>query len=58
MGCIAAHGNFYGREGRPEIVSQPACGTAFLLELITRLQTAATVTMIDIHAYARFLSRG
>ena len=29
--------------------------TAFLLELIARLQVEATVPMIDVRAYAKFL---
>ncbi|MFC4172462.1 DUF6602 domain-containing protein [Microvirga sp. GCM10011540] len=57
LGCVAAHGHFtfdaasgYGltTEGRP--------ATAFLFELIARLQSSATVPMIDIRAYARWLT--
>ena len=57
LGCVAAHGVFgrqpaggYGiaREGKP--------ATAFLFELIARLQTAATVPMIDVRAYAEWLT--
>lgn len=58
MGCVAAHGHFafdpsaktYGftKEGRP--------ATAFLFNLISTLQFSGTVPMIDIQAYARWLS--
>ena len=58
MGCVAAHGYFtfdpaaktYGftREGRP--------ATAFLFNLIYTLQFSGTVPMIDIQAYARWLT--
>jgi hypothetical protein len=36
-------------EGKP--------ATAFLVELIARLQSSATVPMIDIRAYAQWLAR-
>lgn len=57
MGCIAAHGIFgcdekachvFTPEGKP--------ATAFLLELIARLQGLGTVAMIDTRAYARWLT--
>jgi hypothetical protein len=57
LGCVAAHGTFgcdanrcYGitPEGKP--------ATAFLFELIARLQDVATVPMIDIRAYAKWLA--
>jgi hypothetical protein len=58
MGCIAAHGHFtfdpsaktysFTKEGRP--------ATAFLFNLISTLQFSGTVPMIDIQAYARWLS--
>jgi hypothetical protein len=56
LGCIAAHGMFacdasgcfvFKPEGKP--------ATAFLFELIARLQSIATVPMIDIRAYAKWL---
>ena len=59
LGCIAAHGDFqfdvgagdykYVRGGRP--------ATAFLFELIARLQALGTVPMIDIRAYASWLGK-
>lgn len=58
MGCIAAHGHFafdssaksytFTKDGRP--------ATAFLFNLISTLQFSGTVPMIDIQAYARWLS--
>lgn len=57
LGCVAAHGIFgcdstscytVTPEGKP--------ATAFLFELIARLQSTATVPMIDIRAYAKWLA--
>jgi hypothetical protein len=56
LGCVAAHGMFscddnacynFAPQGKP--------ATAFLLELIARLQAIATVPMIDVRAYAQWL---
>ena len=56
LGCVAAHGIFscdstgcyvFTQKGKP--------ATAFLFELIARLQSTATVPMIDIRAYAKWL---
>ena len=55
MGCVAAHGNFYRVGGKTTIESDTRAATAFLFELIARLQAEATVPMIDVRAYARFL---
>ena len=57
LGCVAAHGMF-GRDadGRYTVTSQGKPATAFLLELIARLQGSATVPMIDVRAYARWLA--
>lgn len=57
IGCVAAHGTFTcdANDCYTIIVGgKPA--TAFLLELIARLQSSATVPMIDIRAYARWLA--
>jgi hypothetical protein len=56
MGCVAAHG-IYGLDpaGHYIITQQGKPAAAFLLELIARLQSSATVPMIDIRAYARWL---
>lgn len=57
IGCIAAHGFFVRNEGTAqyEIHQQAKHATAFLFRLITMLQACATVPMIDIQAYARWL---
>jgi hypothetical protein len=59
MGCVAAHGIFFRNETSGDCVirekGKPA--TAFLLELIARLQGSATVPMIDVGAYAQWLDR-
>lgn len=57
LGCVAAHGTFSRDEaGRYTIVPQGKPATAFLLELIARLQSSATVPMIDVRAYAKWLT--
>jgi hypothetical protein len=59
MGCIAAHGHFGlnqktgGYENFPG--GKPA--TAFLFNFISLLQFSGTVPMIDIEAYAQWLSK-
>lgn len=57
LGCVARHGMFedkIGEEGYTMTsTSKPAA--AFLFKLITRLQEVATVPMIDIGAYSRWL---
>ena len=56
MGCVAAHGIFgCDANGCYTIAPQSKPATAFLFELIMRLQDTATVPMIDIRAYARWL---
>ena len=58
LGCVAAHGIF-GCDERDcyTIVPQGKPATAFLFELIARLQATATVPMIDIRAYAKWLAK-
>ncbi|MCZ8182416.1 MAG: hypothetical protein O9322_05555 [Beijerinckiaceae bacterium] len=56
LGCVATQGIFSCDEkgcGTLTPIGKPA--TAFLLELIARLQERATVPMIDVRAYARWL---
>ena len=56
LGCVAAHGHFARRDDEGydlNLEGRPA--TAFLFELIARLQNTATVPMIDIRAYAKWL---
>ncbi|MBB5763359.1 DUF6602 domain-containing protein [Methylorubrum rhodesianum] len=58
LGCIAAHGHFSRDDGSGsyDLTSEGRPATAFLFELIARLQSTATVPMIDIRAYARWLN--
>lgn len=57
LGCVAAHGTFsYHSNGCYTITPEGKPATAFLLELIARLQSSATVPMIDVRAYAQWLS--
>jgi hypothetical protein len=58
LGCVAAHGMFVcDAEGCHTITPQGKAATAFLFELIARLQSSATVPMIDIRAYAKWLAK-
>ena len=56
LGCVAAHG-IYARngDGGYQVEETAMAATAFLFELIARLQALATVPMIDVRAYARWL---
>ncbi len=56
IGCVAAHGIFYRSGAEVTIAAEGKPATAFLLELIARLQELATVPMIDVRAYARWLN--
>ena len=57
LGCVAAHGMFgCDAAGCYAVTPQGKPATAFLFELVARLQTSATVPMIDIKAYARWLA--
>jgi hypothetical protein len=55
IGCIAAHGIFCRDKDNFVFAAETKPATAFLLELIARLQEVATVPMIDVRAYARWL---
>jgi hypothetical protein len=55
IGCVASEGLFLANAGVYSLAPQSQATTAFLLELIARLQTMATVPMIDIRAYAKWL---
>ena len=58
LGCVAAHGLFSCDDSGCHAIgpiAKPA--TAFLFELIARLQMSATVPMIDVRAYSRWLAR-
>jgi hypothetical protein len=58
FGCVAAHGHFHYDLNKKEYIftrgGRPA--TAFLFNLISRLQFSGTVPMIDVQAYARWLA--
>lgn len=58
LGCIAAHGYFSLNEHATEYETIPGGkpATAFLFKLISQLQLSGTVPMIDIQAYARWLT--
>ena len=58
IGCIAAHGYFYFdcESDRYKIQCGDKPATAFLFKLISQLQLSATVPMIDVQAYAEWLS--
>jgi hypothetical protein len=59
LGCVVAHGTFgCDAGGCYNITPQGKPATAFLLELIGRLQSSATVPMIDVRAYAKWLAAG
>lgn len=58
LGCVAAHGMFAcDATGCHTITPQGKAATAFLLELIARLQSSGTVPMIDTRAYAQWLAK-
>jgi hypothetical protein len=57
LGCIAAHGVFgFDDGGSYSLRHKGKPATAFLLELIARLQNSGTVPMIDVRAYAKWLA--
>lgn len=57
LGCVAAHGTFtFDASGCHNVVPRGKPATAFLFELIARLQELATVPMIDVRAYAKWLA--
>lgn len=56
IGCIAAHGIYsLNEQGSFDLTPERKPATSFLFELIARLQMSATVPMIDIRAYAKWL---
>lgn len=57
IGCVAAHGMFFRVNDTFVFAAEKKPATAFLLELIARLQELATVPMIDVRAYARWLEK-
>jgi hypothetical protein len=59
LGCVAAHGHFFrdSNAGSYSFVNESKPATAFLFKLISRLQFSGTVPMIDIEAYAEWLTK-
>lgn len=58
IGCCAAHGAFWiDADNQLQLPGGGKAATAFLLELISKLQTSATVPMIDVRAYAEWLAK-
>lgn len=59
LGCIASHGHFFrdAGAGSYSFVRESKPATAFLFKLISRLQFSGTVPMIDIEAYAEWLTK-
>lgn len=55
LGCVAAHGTFCYTGDTYQFTPPGKPATAFLFELIARLQSTATVSMIDVRAYAKWL---
>jgi hypothetical protein len=57
LGCVAAHGHFArNKDDTYAITYEGKPATAFLFELIARLQASATVPMINIRSYAKWLT--
>lgn len=57
LGCIARHGMFTIDSASMHLMQvQDKAATTFLFELIAQLQSMATVPMIDIRAYAAWLT--
>jgi hypothetical protein len=59
IGCVAAHGHFFWEpaHGKFEFIKEGKPATAFLFKLISTLQFSGTVPMIDVNAYAKWLTR-
>jgi len=59
LGCVASHGHFFRETeaGSYSFVQENKPATAFLFKLISRLQFSGTVPMIDIEAYAQWLTK-
>ena len=57
IGCVAAHGHLFRNGANFELVEAGKPATAFLFKMIAMLQLSGTVPMIDIEAYARWLTK-
>jgi len=58
LGCVAAHGHFFLNQSTStyEFTPEGKPATAFLFKLISQLQFSGTVPMIDVQAYAEWLT--
>ena len=58
LGCVAAHGHFFLDQSTNtyEFTPEGKPATAFLFKLISQLQFSGTVPMIDVQAYAQWLT--
>ncbi len=57
IGCVAAHGVIGYQDGKYNIRTEEKSATTFLFELIALLQSSATVPMIDVRSYAKWLAK-
>lgn len=55
LGCFASNGFFVREDDEIRVYEQGKAATAFLFELIARLQALGTVPAMDAQAYARWL---
>lgn len=57
IGCVASHGYFFHDKENDQynLLPESKAATAFLFRLISELQLSATVPMIDIQAYGKWL---
>lgn len=57
IGCVASHGYFYHDKESDQfnLLPETKAATAFLFKLISELQMKATVPMLDIQAYGKWL---
>ena len=56
LGCVASHGYFSFEKDKGYKIHEEKPTTAFLFKLISQLQFSGTVPMIDIQAYAKWLT--
>lgn len=56
LGCVAASGLLFSSVENVDLVPHTSPATAFLFELIARLQESGTVPMIDMRAYTKHLT--
>jgi hypothetical protein len=57
LGCVAAAGYFTNDKNGVTTYASDKAATAFIFELLARLQDIATVAMVDIRAYAKWLDK-